>query len=65
MILDITWCTGVRCAKANTCYRFTENLRKMAEKRKMDLTGKQISIANFADHEGKCDRYEPEEEKTK
>lgn len=54
MNLDMTFCSGSRCMRANTCERWTENLYKEAERRKWDLDNRPISMAEFADHNGEC-----------
>lgn len=54
---DITFCTGERCKKKETCHRFRLN----------HVFGPKsyISIANFADHNGDCrDHYWPKDFKS-
>ena len=62
MNLDRTFCTGLRCNKANTCDRWEMNLLRLAEMKGIDLSERRISIAQFADHEGRCTMYAPIEE---
>lgn len=61
MNIDITWCTGVRCTRANTCERWIEHLKRWCEQ-----TGnnpRMVSMAEFSDHDGKCRMYDAKEEK--
>lgn len=56
MNLDRTFCSGLRCDRKDTCDRYTgylENWLKLNPR----YQGRPISIAQFADHEGKCGRY--------
>lgn len=57
MSLDITWCTGLRCDRKEWCHRYIENLKRLVKKRGMDFNELQISVATFADHDGKCDDF--------
>ena len=59
MNFDRTFCTGLRCGKANTCDRWIEHLHEWAKKNKRDLSHKPISVAQFADHAGTCSMYSP------
>ena len=60
--LDMTFCSGLRCAIANTCARWTVNLEKLAKKEKWEMENGAFSVAQFADHNGKCTHYLPVEE---
>jgi hypothetical protein len=60
--LDRTFCTGIRCKKANTCDLWHKNLADQAEKRGINLEGRRISMANFADHDGHCQMFQPLED---
>lgn len=51
---DFTFCTGERCDKKNHCLRFL-NLKAMRNKEL--VSDKQISVAAFADHDGKCEDH--------
>jgi hypothetical protein len=57
MNLDITWCTGLRCDKKERCNRNIERLIKevVGDISRYDIIP--YSIAQFADHEGKCDMF--------
>lgn len=63
MNLDRTFCSGLRCSRANTCERWTENLKRWIEQqpenRRKRFTERPISLAQFADHAGNCDKYDP------
>jgi hypothetical protein len=59
MKLDKMFCSGFRCGKASTCNLWIEHLAKWAEDTKTDLTGQRIDIAQYADHDGKCEKYVP------
>lgn len=59
MNFDRTYCSGARCGKANTCARWIEFLRWECKDKKIDLTDRRISVAQFADHAGACSHYEP------
>lgn len=61
MILDRTFCSGSRCNRTNTCDRFSGHLKKYFEEN--PHRERPISLAQFADHDGKCTRYSPIEEK--
>jgi hypothetical protein len=55
MQLDKSFCSGLRCDRKKECERWTGNLHIWQE-----ATGRevhQISMAQFADHEGKCTRF--------
>lgn len=58
--LDYTFCSGLRCKKANTCLRWVN--RKDNEEMFKKHPHRPISIASFSDHNGDCDRgmYIPE-----
>lgn len=58
MILDKTFCSGLRCDRREECDRWTGALDKLI-KANPRLEGQRISIAQFADHDGKCDMYSP------
>ncbi len=59
MNLDRTFCHGARCVRANTCDRWTENLKSEAKSLGIDLEDRPISVAQFADESGKCSMYVP------
>lgn len=54
MNLDMTFCSGLRCDRKVNCERWTGNLETKARKQMIDLTGRRISTAQFADHNGNC-----------
>lgn len=58
MNLDRTFCSGLRCTRANTCDRWIVHLEKFI-KENPRFEGRTISMAQFADHDGKCDMYSP------
>lgn len=58
MNLDRTFCSGARCGKSNTCSRWTKNLEKWIEASGKKGAPIMVSIAQFADHKGDCDKYE-------
>lgn len=69
MNLDRTFCSGLRCGRATTCERWTINLQKWADAHPNTQAAGRIkrgplSIAQFGDHDGKCDKYEPIEVET-
>lgn len=50
--LDYTFCAGLRCERRETCARWTGHFQPG------DMpASRPISVAQFADHEGKCDRF--------
>lgn len=57
MNLDRTFCTGLRCGKGETCNRWIGHLDRWMRDR--DVKGVRVSIAEYGDHDGKCDRYHP------
>jgi hypothetical protein len=66
--LDYTFCSGSRCARANSCQRWTKNLYEEAERKKISLEKKQISVAEFSgpdDHGMHCGHYITKEEPAK
>lgn len=62
MNLDKTFCSGLRCKRANTCERWIENLVAEAERKKIDMSSRRISIAEFGNQDGACERYVPKAE---
>lgn len=62
MNLEKTFCSGLRCSKTNTCDKWIGHLKKWTELNNADLTGTLINIAQYADHEGKCNEYTPLED---
>lgn len=58
MSFDITWCSGERCDKTESCYRSTKNLAKLAKEKCVDFNELVVSVASFADHNGMCDMYD-------
>jgi len=62
---NITYCTGLRCEVARDCYRWTENLSRLVAKYHIDLAGKRIAVASFADHAGVCTKFLPLEDEFK
>lgn len=62
MQLDKTFCTGLRCSRANTCERWLENLKKWAVAHGCASRINVVSIAQFDDGAGKCYAYIPLEE---
>jgi hypothetical protein len=54
MNLDQTFCSGLRCDRREACDRWVMHLKEYAH-----LIGVPISIAQFADHDGKCDDFIP------
>lgn len=63
MNLDRTFCAGFRCGKVNVCDRFIGLLKSWAKENDFSLSGRKISVSQYADHAGKCDRYSPIENK--
>lgn len=59
MSLDITWCTGLRCGRTQECQRFEGRLKRIVEKDGLDWKTLKISMAQFADYDGKCDKFWP------
>lgn len=55
IIFDITYCHGARCNRTSSCWRFlSEEVKK-----EFVMRDRAISVANFADHGGECERYVP------
>jgi hypothetical protein len=54
MNLDMTFCTGLRCGRAKDCYRWIENLEARLDWHNIDLQNKPITMAQYADYDGKC-----------
>ncbi len=44
------FCSGLRCARANTCSLYIGN-------DDVPRPGEQIAIAQYADHDGRCSKY--------
>lgn len=59
---DRTFCTGERCNRREKCDRWLEHLKRYVARKGIDVEGRPISVASFADHEGKCERYSPIDE---
>lgn len=57
--LDRTFCTGLRCKRAASCDRWTDNLVTWAEEKEIDLENQRISVAEFADQDGNCNMWSP------
>lgn len=45
----ITFCSGLRCVRKESCHRYSKNHKFSPDDR--------ISMAQFADHNGKCDKF--------
>lgn len=56
--LDRIFCSGLRCNRRETCGRWTGRLYELIKANPF-LEGCKILIAQFADHDGKCDMYSP------
>lgn len=61
MNLDRTFCSSVRCGKQELCDRSHHNLVEYLKTSplKVGRNMLHVSIADFSDHEGKCDRFDP------
>jgi hypothetical protein len=59
MIPDMTYCSGVRCDRAKSCERWLHNLLSRLKRQGVDLEGKSISVAQFADYDGRCRKFVP------
>lgn len=59
MNLDMTFCSGLRCLKRRDCERWSENLKMWLDRHPRGELLKQrpISMGNFSDHDGSCDRF--------
>lgn len=57
MNLDMTFCSGNRCDKTSKCERFVGHIEKKCKEINFDITGRRISVGNFADHAGDCDKF--------
>lgn len=57
MNLDRTFCSGLRCKRREECERWIRNMEAEAKRRGISLEGRRISMAQFADHDGKCDNF--------
>lgn len=63
MQLDITWCTGLRCGKTNTCHRWIKRVDAfLKDHPDHSHRTSRLSITEFADHDGNCKMYWPLEE---
>lgn len=56
MNLDRTFCQGLRCDRKELCDRWTGHLRAWLEKNP-DYKARAFSMAQFADHDGKCMKF--------
>ena len=63
---DITYCSGLRCGKEKTCERWTGHLVAWYKSQDgqishtlVGLFPTQVSVAEFADHDGKCEHHIP------
>lgn len=52
--LDRTFCQGARCDKTESCDRHIGKLEAYSKRNPGRIEGRPISVANFADHDGKC-----------
>lgn len=64
MNLDRTFCSGLRCNRTISCDRFSGRLEEyMGDHPELRWETVVVSMAQFADHEGKCYMYQPIEKK--
>lgn len=66
MILDKTFCSGLRCSETEARDRYEGKLKEYMKKVKwIDWESRVVSISNFSDHEENCEPIELRKDKVR
>lgn len=52
--LDRTFCAGIRCSKTESCDRYHGKLKEFSKQYPEFVRYREISVADWSDHDGKC-----------